>query len=390
VFAPGAPGQSAARLRVRAGPGDAQELRLEGEALGALAPRPRLLGPGLDFGPVRVGEVSVRYAWLTVEAGPDLTAGADIGVAPASAPFRVLGAPLPVPGGTRRRLEVEMRPVAPGRVSAVLEVGTATLALSGAAVTEAAPSLQAWPPVLDFGRVPRGAVGRRRLALRSVGSVPLRGLTPRVEPPFRVARGPPGALPPGASPPLFVEVEAPTRLAGALEGTLSLAAEGGVAARVPLRAEIVPLGAEVPPLEVRLEVGAGAQMDLHLALGEAPAFSVPGDACFCNPHPDWGTQGDPSDDPRLLADLAVGPGEERVTLPEGGRGTYRVEVVHTGGADADAVVEVRVWGVRLARVRRRLGASRRWTAGAIRPPGAPVRFEPADLPLAPEPRRNCD
>jgi hypothetical protein len=79
-----------------------------------------------------------------------------------------------------------------------------------------------------------------------------------------------------------------------------------------------------------------------------------------------------------------------VTLPEAGRGTYRVEVVHTGGADADAVVEVRVWGVRLARVRRRLGASRRWTAGAIRPPGAPVRFEPADLPLAPEPRRHCD
>lgn len=69
------------------------------------------------------------------------------------------------------------------------------------------------------------------------------------------------------------------------------------------------------PGGVELEPGQGADLDLHLMhpLGER-WFSIPLDCYYRNVQPDWGLEGDPTDNPLLESD-AIGSGPERLLLP---------------------------------------------------------------------------
>jgi hypothetical protein len=86
-----------------------------------------------------------------------------------------------------------------------------------------------------------------------------------------------------------------------------------------------------------LEVGLswatpGTDLDLHL-LGPDGDYWTDGDCFFGNPNPNWGSLGDDSDDPTLVADDDYGgtrlhPGNERIELQQPPWGRYRVVVVY--------------------------------------------------------------
>ena len=388
-YAPTTEGERSGEVVVSAG---GLELRIpvRGEAEGDVLPRPRFASPHLRFGEVTVGHATTREVWLEVASAAPLPAGAAVGLVPADADFG-LEAPLPeIPGGQWVVVPVELRPRRLGPARAVLGVGTATLALSaevtGAPVGELAP----WPARVDFGRVPRGRAAVRRLVLRSAGPVAVRA--PRVElsGPFSLLSDLPEALAPGDAATVRVRFLDRDTLEGRVEGRLVVSAEGGPARlEVPLVAQVRALPVPVPDLEVELAWSEpGADLDLHLALAEAPLLDAPRSAGFCNPQPEWSDPG-PDDDPWLDADR-VGPGAESIRIDRVRSGRFRVEVTSPDGPDAVASVTVRSGGLSLFVRSRSMTGGTRWTVGALTLGSSTPRFEDDDAGLRPWGRSRCE
>lgn len=84
-----------------------------------------------------------------------------------------------------------------------------------------------------------------------------------------------------------------------------------------------------------------ADLDLHLSEGNADLFERPGDANWCNTSPDWGAQGDASDDPDLELDDRAGFGPENMRIEQPADGTYDVKI-HYFEEQGDATVEATV------------------------------------------------
>jgi hypothetical protein len=90
--------------------------------------------------------------------------------------------------------------------------------------------------------------------------------------------------------------------------------------------------------------GGTSDFDLHLALEDAPFFSVPGEVSWCNRLADWGVAGELSDDGHLDLDDHDGYGPENagVTIPADG--IYRVRVhAFDDGDDGSVTANVSVF-----------------------------------------------
>jgi len=81
-------------------------------------------------------------------------------------------------------------------------------------------------------------------------------------------------------------------------------------------------------------------LDLHMLDGDAELFSKPGDVCYCNPNPSWGSAGS-DDDPTLDLDEMYGYGPENTNIEIPADGEYPVLVHyfldHGGGATTATV-----------------------------------------------------
>ncbi len=83
---------------------------------------------------------------------------------------------------------------------------------------------------------------------------------------------------------------------------------------------------------VQISWPEAADIDLHLLKADASIFDADGDVNWCNENPDWGTPSEPKDDPSFLADSAVGPGVEAISIqmPASGE-TYTIAAHYFGG-----------------------------------------------------------
>lgn len=390
LYQPEQEGPSIAALELRMADGEVLQIPVTGEATGRATPRVRLEDHPLDFGAVTVGQDTERTVWVQVEPGPALPASQAGRIEPAGGPFSVEPTSEAVPGGQRVPLAVRFRPIALGPASAVLRVGSSTRAVTaevvGASVGELALSVER----LDFGRVPRGERAVRRVRVRSVGSAAVENLVARTDGAFGLEGAVPSRLERGEAFDLRVSYLERDAFEGRFSGQLVLEAPTGPSRVVlPLEASLRPLPLSTPELEVELEWQEAVDLDLHLALGDAPTFDTPGDACFCNAQPDWGPPG-VEDDPWLDRDLGAGPALERIRLDQARAAAYRVEVVNGGTEAAEATVRVRVDGAPL-RVRSQLvGPQSRWSVGSVRRQGVSVGFEDEWSPLSPELRTSCE
>src|SRR6266496_2827461 len=98
----------------------------------------------------------------------------------------------------------------------------------------------------------------------------------------------------------------------------------GVKACTPATAEIVATPAQKLLVEMFWD-NSVTDVDLHVLRTTTSMISSSPDDCFYgNPKPDWGTPGDPNDDPELVRDALTGYGPEVTGYVNPIDTTYRV------------------------------------------------------------------
>lgn len=317
------------------------------------SPRPSLWIEGIDFGPIGFGGSVERSVWLINQGSAP--AEVTVAIEPAGSPFTLSGPepPSALLGGEGHRLYVTARPEALGPSEAELVVTAQAavdperrvpLRLSGSAL--ALPALVV-EPELNFGRVDRGETVRRRLDLVNAGGVPLQidGLVLSDRRFNFEATELPTTIAARSRVPLLITYSDPLGPAQRRPGSLLLTSNDPRApsTMVILRAETVEPALIPDNLEVRMTVEAGqGDLDLHLLTSGARLYDAPGDACACNPEPDWAATGVTGDDPRFGSDEAAG-GVERVALSFPGFNEYAVWVHYREGSEP-ATVRVEVEG----------------------------------------------
>ncbi|MBX5481102.1 MAG: choice-of-anchor D domain-containing protein [Myxococcaceae bacterium] len=137
------------------------------------------------------------------------------------------------------------------------------------------------------------------------------------------------------------------KLPGEYVVELEVTDAAGATSLTPARASIVAAPAEKLLVEMFWD-NTVTDIDLHLLEDPSVTFgTIPGDCFYQNPNPDWGVQGDPTDDPTLIRDALTGYGPEvigYVNPPE--NKTYRVfaEFAHDhGAANPASAVTVRIY-----------------------------------------------
>ena len=156
----------------------------------------------------------------------------------------------------------------------------------------------------------------------------------------------------------------------------------------PVRCDL----AAVPGEDLHVELAwdtSRADLDLHLARGDAEIFDAPDDTTWCNETPDWGNAGT-SDDPRLDLDDRSGFGPENIVIPSPINDDYTVRVHYfDDNGDADVTATVRVWvqGSLAFTASRLMSLDEVWDVALIDWGNLSVGGIPADS--YPSPRRSC-
>jgi len=134
-----------------------------------------------------------------------------------------------------------------------------------------------------------------------------------------------------------------------------------------------------------------SDLDLHLLDGPGSEFYlIPGDCCYCNPNPLWGSLTDDIDDCRLDLDDRYGYGPENINVDAPIDGEYYTQVFYfrdNGGGPTEATVRFYIAGVLERSFTRELKQSDRWEVAYVRVPDNVVVEQ--DLEPVYEETRDC-
>ncbi len=114
---------------------------------------------------------------------------------------------------------------------------------------------------------------------------------------------------------------------GAYEVQLDVTDSTGAKSCQPARTTVVASPAQKLLIEMFWD-NSGTDVDLHvLRTKDSPLFTAPDDCHYQNRTPDWGTAGDPTDDPEFVRDALTGYGPEVFGYVNPVDSTYRVVAV---------------------------------------------------------------
>lgn len=150
----------------------------------------------------------------------------------------------------------------------------------------------------------------------------------------------------------------------------------------------------IPTEDIRVELTWDtdeSDLDLHLAVGTAELYDVPGDLSWCNDTPDWGVEGETSDDPVRAQDDEDGYGPESVEIVDAANGEYRARVHYyedDGGGATTATVRIYVRGSLAGEDSFTLSRNEVWEVGWVIWDRGYVILDEDPAPLDAE-RRSC-
>lgn len=373
------------QVRIQA-TGAPQPMTVTIDATADIAPTPRIdVAPAsLAFGQVEIAQSRPLNLTIANLGTANLTLTQDIAIEPAGSPFSLVNAPAngrvyaPTDSTT---FMVEFAPSAVG-FTAPAEVvirsddpatPVVRVPLTGEGTMLAVPAIFVDPNPLAFGAVPRGTRASRSVLVRNDGTAPLVlnlvRLANNASGRFTVPTPPPPNTTLGAGQSTTFVVEYfDNGIVATYSGMLEIQSnDPGGNVNVPISAATDP----PPPAQTDISVTltwntTASDMDLHLLRPGAAFFERPGDCCFCNSNPDWGTPGIPQDNPFLDRDDLLGPGPETINLSVAQNGVHQVVVHHYGGAAPVVVtVQIAIRGIVVATVTETLDSSERWIAGNI-------------------------
>lgn len=148
----------------------------------------------------------------------------------------------------------------------------------------------------------------------------------------------------------------------ALKVTNSLGLEGA-----PAFCTVSAIPSELLHVELIWDTG-NADLDLHLIETGGAWYNDPEDCNWCNPSPDWGTEGVTDDDPALDLDDIDGYGPENINIDDPQDGTYTVyaHYYEDGGDDAVvATVKVYLYGALVDEMSKVLYRTEIWEVGQV-------------------------
>ncbi len=128
-----------------------------------------------------------------------------------------------------------------------------------------------------------------------------------------------------------------------------------------------------------------ADLDLHFRR-PGDALNGPMDCFWANPHPDWGVQGDPTDDPTDLGDKLAGFGPEYVVYDQPPAGEYVMAVDYVsanGASNTKLTATLRVWlyGAVVQELDHSMSTPGEvWTAGTVAWPSGAVTLPAGSSP----------
>lgn len=120
-----------------------------------------------------------------------------------------------------------------------------------------------------------------------------------------------------------------------------------------------------------------ADLDLHV-LRPGDQLDADFDCSWQHPHPDWGTLGDPNDDPAHLGDKLAGFGPESVVYEQPIDGDYRIAVAYNSAQGSaspalNATVRIYMYGVVVRELTHPMAAAGElWEAGTVNWPTGDV------------------
>lgn len=121
-------------------------------------------------------------------------------------------------------------------------------------------------------------------------------------------------------------------------------------------------------LHVELTWEGDVDLDLHFVDEGYTIFDEYGDACWCNVNPDWGAEGDGTDDPELLLDALMDGGAEALAMEVPYGSAYEV-MVHffndLGGTQGVATIRLWFEGEIIAEEQATLSNDDVWIVGVL-------------------------
>lgn len=394
VFLPLTEGEQVAQIVLTTGGGDVQVvLEVRGVGVIVAAPMMTVAPAQVDFGVVAIGDTGRATVQVTNSGTADGTIEGFTLASGGGATFAVGTAlPVTVPVGGSASLELVFVPDQEMAVSDVIQLQAGAhpaleVTVSGQGLVPLG-DITCTPGRVEFGQVERGTTATLPVTCTAQGG-PARLITASVN-----GRDSMFSLP---SPPSTTDLTAggsvafdvlftPDGLPAPVQDVLTVQYNGGNGAAsttVNLVGEVIPPPAELTALAVKLQWGSnGSDVDIHLVGPGGRFFEAPLDCYFGNDNPDWGVQGDSSDDPFLDRDDLDGFGPEEINLSAVAPGDYDVYVHfwddHNTGP-TDATLEVFIGGnLAATRTRSGLRCSQVWHVGTVNWNGMTGSFIPRD------------
>lgn len=384
-------GEVKGTLKVMSG---AMTAELKLRAVGVLVQVPVIvLEPmALDFGSVEVNTESKKMVTVRNEGNApgviERTTLANGGAYSIDPP-----APFTVEPGQSVNVAVVFKPTTQGRQADVMSFHVrglqdpVDLSLNGQGAS-ALGEMLCTPSSVDFGRVERGSSQRRSVSCAARGG-PVRLISATIaggDGYFSLVSATSARdLQPSEAAEIALAY-APEGLPMAHRATLTVTyrgSNGQATVDVPLTGELIPPPPTVTAISVLLRWNSNnTDVDLHLVRPGAMPFGMDGGDCFyARKAPDWGVQGDLSDNPFLDVDDTNGFGPENINLTQTAPGVYRVMVHYFSDVffgDSIATVEVYVGGMLAGTYNRTLSCDDLWEVGVVNWNGTSGTFNPTN------------